>query len=156
MGLSQTEHDQIETATRPFPERQSGLLPALYIVQEARGHLDQQAMIDIGEFFDLNPMQVREVASFYTMFNQHPVGKHHLQVCRSVSCYVMGANPLIEHLRQRLGIEPGQTTADGRFTLSAVECLGSCGTAPAMQVNEDYHEDLTEEKLDQLLAGLQD
>lgn len=154
MGLSQTELEQIEVAVQPFPRRRSGLLPALHIVQDSRGHIDQQAMVDVADFFDLHPMEVKEVVTFYTMFQQQPVGKHHLQVCRSISCYVMGCNRILEHLKKRLGIEPGQTTSDGKFTLTAVECLGSCGTAPVMQVNEDYHEDLTEEKVDRLISEL--
>lgn len=154
MALSDSELEQIEAATRPFPHRRSGLLPALHIIQESRGFIDQQAMVDVGEFFDLHPMEVKEVVSFYTMFNQKPVGRYHLQVCRSVSCFVMGCNPLLRYLEKRLGIRPGETTPDGKFTLSAVECLGSCGTAPVMQVNDDYYDDLTEEKLDTLLSEL--
>src|SRR3990172_3205359 len=82
------------------------------------------------------------------MYNRKPVGKYHLQICRNLSCSLMGAEPLIERVSKKIGVKPGQTTADGRFTLSTVECLGSCGTAPVMQVNDDYHEDLTEESID--------
>jgi NADH:ubiquinone oxidoreductase subunit E len=94
------------------------------------------------------------VATFYTMYNRKPVGKYHLQVCRNLSCSLMGAEHLIEHVAGRLGVRPGETTADGKFTLSTVECLGSCGTAPVMQVNDDYYEDLSEDKVDAILDGL--
>jgi NADH-quinone oxidoreductase E subunit len=154
MGLSKTEQEQIKAAIAPFPERRSGLLPALHIVQSSRGCVDQQAMVDVAEFFDLHPMEVKEVVTFYTMFQQQPIGEYHFQVCRSISCFVMGCNPILEHLKQRLGIEPGQTTTDGKFTLSTVECLGSCGTAPVIQVNEDYYEDLTTDTVDELIDRL--
>jgi NADH-quinone oxidoreductase E subunit len=154
MALSQTELEQIDAATRPFPHRRSGLLPALHIVQASRGCLDQEAMIDVAGYFDLHPMEVKEVVTFYTMFNEAPIGKYHLQVCRSISCFVMGCNRILEHLQSRLGISPGETTPDGMFTLSAVECLGSCGTSPVIQVNEDYYEDLDEEKVDRILDEL--
>ena len=111
-------------------------------------------MIDIAGYFDLHPMEVKEVVTFYTMFNEAPIGTYHLQVCRSISCFVMGCNRILEHLQSRLGISPGETTPDGLFTLSAVECLGSCGTSPVMQVNEDYYEDLDEEKVDRILDEL--
>ena len=99
-------------------------------------------------------MEVEEVATFYTMINLQPVGKYHLQVCRSISCFIMGSNGVRRRLEPRLGIGPGQTTKDGLFTLSEVECLGACGTAPVMQVNEDYHEDLNPERVDAILTRL--
>lgn len=154
MSLTQSEQARIEKAVRPFPQRRSGLLPALHVIQESRGHIDQQAMIDVAEYFDLHPMQVEEVVTFYTMFQTRPIGRYHLQVCRSVSCFIMGSNGVLRGILDRLGIGPGETTADRCFTLSTVECLGSCGTAPVMQVNDDYHEDLNEEKLDRLLDQL--
>ncbi len=155
MALTGSERAEFDRACAPFPDRRSGLLGALYVIQGQRGGwIDRDAMRDVAEYFDLHPMQVEEVVTFYTMFNTQPVGRHHLQVCRSVSCFVMGCNGIVEHLRRKLGIEPGQTTADGRFTLNTVECLGACGTAPAMQVNEDYHENLTVESLDRLLDEL--
>ena len=99
-------------------------------------------------------IQIEEVLSFYTQFRRAPVGRWHLQACRNVSCSMRGAEGVIEHLERRLGIAPGETTADGRFTLSTVECLGSCGTAPVVMVNETYHEDMSPERLDALLEGL--
>jgi NADH-quinone oxidoreductase subunit E len=100
------------------------------------------------------PVRVQSVVSFYTMFNMKPVGRHHIQVCRTLPCALRGAAQVTALLKQKLGIECGQTTADGRFTLSEVECLASCGTAPMMQVNDDYYENLTEAKIDEILGKL--
>jgi NADH-quinone oxidoreductase subunit E len=154
MALTPAERERIEQAASELPRRRSALIPALRIVQESRGHVDARAMADIAEAFELHPMEVEEVATFYTMINTRPVGKHLIQVCRSISCFIMGCNPILRHLEGTLGIRVGETTRDGRFTLVEVECLGSCGTAPVMQLNEDYHEDLTPEKVDRILAGL--
>jgi NADH-quinone oxidoreductase subunit E len=109
---------------------------------------------DERELLGLSRARVDGVITFYTMFNKKPVGRHHLQVCRNVSCSLLGAIHLIEHISEKLGITPGETTGDGRFTLSLVECLGSCGTAPVMQVNDDYVENLDKEKIDELLDTL--
>jgi len=154
MALKDAERKLIDAAAAEFPRRRSGLIPALRILQESRGWVDGAAIRDIAQAFDLHPMEVEEVATFYTMINLQPVGKHHLQVCRSISCFIMGASGVRKRVEERLGIAPGQTTKDGLFTLSEVECLGSCGTAPVMQVNEDYHEDLTPERVDAILTRL--
>ncbi len=154
MALREAEKAAIERAAAEFPVRRSALIPALRIVQESRGCVDREAMRDIATAFDLHPMEVEEVATFYTMINTRPVGKYLIQVCRSISCFIMGANPLLRHLEAKLGIGIGETTKDGKFTLMAVECLGSCGTAPVMQLNEDYHENLTPERVDEILGGL--
>ena len=154
MALSEGERLAIEKAAAAFPRRRSALIPALRIVQESRGCVDREAMRDIAAAFELHPMEVEEVATFYTMINTRPVGRHLIQVCRSISCFIMGCNPLIRHLEDKLGVQVGETTRDGKFTLVAVECLGSCGTAPVMQVNEDYHENLTPAKVDEILGGL--
>lgn len=154
MALAQAERAQIEAAAARFPRRRSALIPALRIVQESRGYIDQQAMRDVAEAFDLHPLEVEEVATFYTMINTRPVGKHLVQVCRSISCFIMGANSIMRHLETRLEIRTGETTKDGKFTLMAVECLGACGAAPVMQVGEQYHEDLTPERVDEILGRL--
>ncbi len=154
MALRESERTAIEKAAADFPHRRSALIPALRIVQESRGYVDREAMCDVAAAFALHPMEVEEVATFYTMINTRPVGEHLIQVCRSISCFIMGSNPLIRHLEQKLGITLGETTKDGKFSLVAVECLGSCGTAPVMQVNEDYHENLTPAKVDEILGRL--
>jgi len=155
MALSDPERQAIDAAVAAYPHKRSGLLAALRVVQEARGNLiDRQAMRDVAAYFGLHPMEVEEVVTFYTMFNTKPVGRHHLQVCRSISCFIMGCNRVAERIESKLGIRPGETTPDGKFTLTMVECLGACGTAPAMQVNEDYVENLDDAKIDRLLADL--
>jgi NADH:ubiquinone oxidoreductase subunit E len=103
---------------------------------------------------EFSPALVASVASFYTMLNREPVGRHLIQVCTNISCSLLGAEHLLEYISRKLGIQPGETTPDGEFTLLEVECLGSCGTAPMMQVNDRYYENLTEEKADQILSGL--
>ena len=103
---------------------------------------------------DQPPARVHGVVSFYTMYNMKPIGRHHIQVCRTLPCALGGAEKMTAFIKKKLGIDSGQTTADGRFTFSEVECLASCGTAPMMQVNDDYYENLTEEKVDRILEGM--
>lgn len=134
-----------------YPEKRSALIPLLHLAQKENGYLSEAAMRHVAEVLDLTPIQVYEVATFYSMFNLKPVGKYLLQVCHNLSCSLMGADSLIDYLKERLGIDIGETTPDNMFTLKTVECLASCGTAPVMQVNEDYHENLTKEKVDALL-----
>ena len=136
-----------------YPERQAALLPALHVVHEAQNyHLTFDAMDAVADFLGLPRSSVYEVATFYTMYNLQPVGKCRLAVCTTVSCALRGAYGVVGHLEKKLGIKLGETTPDKRFTLTEVECLASCGTAPMMQVNDDYVEDLTPQKLDEIVA----
>jgi NADH-quinone oxidoreductase subunit E len=137
-----------------YPDRQAAILPTLHLAQREFGSLSDGEISYVAELLGFTPAQIEGVATFYTMYNRKPVGKYHLQVCRNLSCSLMGAEHLIEHVSRKLGVAPGGTTADGRFTLSTVECLGSCGTAPVMQINDDYHENLTEESVDAILDRL--
>ena len=132
----------------------SCLLPVLFIAQKEFGHLTDEVMELVGDTLNLSIQDVYEVATFYTMYNTKPVGAFHLQVCGNLSCYLNGAFNMIAMLENELGIKIGETTDDRLFTLSRVECLGSCGTAPVIQVNEDYHENMTPEKLTALLKDL--
>ncbi len=141
-----------EALTR-YPAKQAAILPALHIAQREFGHISTDVIRYVAKLLDLSPARVHGVVTFYTMLNQKPVGRYHLQVCRNVSCSLLGAFHLIEYISGKLGIEPGGTTPDGKFTLSLVECLGSCGTAPVMQLNDDYVENLTEEKIDEILSS---
>jgi NADH-quinone oxidoreductase E subunit len=129
-------------------------LPSLYVAQGEQGYVTQEAMAEIARILEIPPTQVYEAATFYTMYNKKPVGKYHIQVCANLSCSLLGADDLVEYLSGKLGIKKGETTEDKRFTLTTVQCLGSCGTAPMLQLNDDYHEDLTEEKIDKILEGL--
>ena len=138
-----------------FPDPQSALLPALQLAQrDYGGWLPESAFAVVAEAMGLPLAKVSSVASFYTMYHPEPVGRHLVQVCTNVSCSLLGAEHLLEHIGNRLGIKPGETTPDGAITLVEVECLGSCGTAPMMQVDDHYHESLTVEKVDQILSDL--
>jgi NADH-quinone oxidoreductase subunit E len=137
-----------------YPDRQAVILPALHLAQRELGYVSDEAIVHIAERVGTSPAYVEGVATFYTMYNRKPVGKYHVQICRNIACSLLGAEHLIEHLSRKLGVAPGETTPDGRFTLAKAECLGSCGTAPVMQVNDDYHENLTVESIDRILDGL--
>src|SRR6266446_4554199 len=154
MMLSDAAKKEIKEILRRYPTKRSALLPALYIVQREHGYLPKEGMVEVSEILELAPVQVLEAATFYTLYNLSPVGKYLVQICRTLSCGLMGANPLIQHLQDKLGIKLGGTTPDGTFTLKAVECLASCGTAPMMQINDDYYENLTTEMVDQILSDL--
>jgi len=152
--LSDKARAEIQQLKARYPHPNSALLPALALAQEETGWLSPEALEEVAEAMGLSPAQVGSVASFYTMFNRRPVGRYLVQVCTNISCSLLGAEHIVEHLKRRLGIEVGQTTSDGLFTLVEVECLGSCGTAPMMQVNDVYYENLTEERVDQILEEL--
>ncbi|MDE3019893.1 MAG: NAD(P)H-dependent oxidoreductase subunit E [Nitrospirota bacterium] len=137
-----------------YPVKRSALLPLLYLAQREQGYVSETAMQEIAGILKLTPPQVYETVTFYTMLNLKPLGKFHLQVCKSLMCALVGSDILIGWLEKKLGIKAGETTHDGLFTISKVECLGACGTGPMMQVNDDYYERLTEEKVDRILADL--
>ncbi|MFM9905631.1 MAG: NADH-quinone oxidoreductase subunit NuoE [Pyrinomonadaceae bacterium] len=135
------------------PERsRSALIPLLMLVQRERGWIDNPGVNFLARFLNLEVTDVWETATFYSMFNLRPVGRHHIQICKTLSCRIMGEPEITDHICSKLGIHPGETTDDGKYTVTMVECLGSCGTAPMMQVGFDYHEDLTVEKVDKILA----
>ena len=137
------------------PERKrSALIPLLFVIQRERGYIDNGGVNFLAKFLDLEVTDIWETATFYSMFNMRPVGKYHIQVCKTLSCRIMGEPNITGHICDKLGIHVGETTADEKFTISRVECLGSCGTAPMMQINFDYHEDLTTEKVDKILDSL--
>ena len=130
------------------------VLPCLRRVQETRGYVADDDIDALVEYLGVPRIQIEEVLSFYTQFRRQPIGRWHLQVCHNVSCSMRGAERVIDQLSQRLGIRPGQTTSDGRITLSTAECLGSCGTAPVVMVNETYHENQSADSIETLLRGL--
>jgi NADH-quinone oxidoreductase E subunit len=147
------EKELQELLTR-FPSKRSALIPALHIIQREAGHLSDEAMQYVADLIGLTPAQVSEVASFYLMFHRKPVGNNVLWVCQNLSCTLRGTEEIIEHLEKRLNIKVGETTPDGKFTLLRQECLGSCDTAPVMQVNDEFEENLTPERVDQILEKL--
>jgi NADH-quinone oxidoreductase E subunit len=154
MTLSEKYQNEIADILARYPVKRSALLPLLYVAQRDRGYVTEEAMTEIARILKLTPPQVYETITFYTMFNLKPMGKFHIQVCKSLMCALVGSDTVIGWIASKLGIGPGETTADGLFTLSAVECLASCGTAPMMQINDDYYERLTEEKVDRIFADL--
>jgi NADH-quinone oxidoreductase subunit E len=137
-----------------YPTKEAALLPTLHLAQEIWGWISPEVVHYVGSLLDLSAAQVFGVVSFYNMYNQKPVGKYHLQVCTNLSCMVSNAYDLYDHLCDKLQIHPGETTKDGLYTVVEVECLGSCGTAPVIQVNNDYHENMDVTKTDALLAQL--
>jgi len=134
-----------------YPVKRSALLPALHVGQNQVGWVSRAVMEDVADVLGLDVDQVEEVASFYTMYYTEPVGTYVLEVCKTAPCAYMGADEIIEYISGRLGIDPGQTTSDGMFTLLRVECLAACHRAPVMQVNHRYYQDLTPEKIDELI-----
>ena len=150
--LTPEREAKIDELLTHYPVRQSALLPVLWVVQEQYGWISLEAMRYVEMRIGITPEQVREVVTFYSMFNERPVGKYHLQVCCTTPCMINGSDDIIGYLEQKLGIERGGTTPDGLFSVHQVECLGSCGTAPMLQVNRQrYHENLTKEHVDELI-----
>ena len=147
---------EFEELKKRLPPGKNGtlVLPCLHRIQDDRGYIADEDITGLVEYLGVPRIQIEEVLSFYTMLRRKPIGRWHVQVCRNVSCSMRGAERLIDHLADRLGVKPGETTADGHFTLSTVECLGSCGTAPVVMVNERYHELQDAQSLDALIEGL--
>ncbi|HJT19253.1 MAG TPA: NADH-quinone oxidoreductase subunit NuoE [Nitrospira sp.] len=152
--LREKYKSEIDELLSRYPVKRSALIPLLYLAQREEGYITEAAMIEIAGILKLTPPQVYETATFYTMLNLKKVGKFHIQVCKSLMCALVGSDTVVAWLKSKLGIAPGGTTQDGLFTLSTVECLAACGTGPMMQINDDYYERLTEQKVDQILADL--
>jgi NADH-quinone oxidoreductase E subunit len=153
--LSQKAIQEIEAYKARYPDSRSALMPALYVAQEEYGGwLPREAMVEVAEVMGLTPADVESVASFYSMYNKHPVGKYLIEVCTNIACSLLGAQPLAQHIEQRLGVPPGDNTPDGLFTFKRVECMAACGGAPSIQVNGLYHENMTPERFDQLIDDL--
>ena len=153
--LSEDTLQKIDALIARYPVRRSALIPSLHLAQAEVGYISPDVVLDFSRIFELTPNEVYEVVSFYTMLHKAPVGKYVLQVCTNISCLLCNSEIILAHLQKRLGIKPGETTPDRKFTLLEVECLASCGTAPVIQINDDYHENLTPEKLDRILDSLE-
>ena len=137
-----------------YPVKRSALIPILHEVQAGDGYLSQEALAEVATYLGLHPVEVAETASFYDLLNLQPVGRYQVLFCHNLSCTLVGGERILAHLERALGITAGETTPDGLFTLRRMECLASCGTAPVMQVNGEYYENLTEAKVDQILNSL--
>jgi NADH-quinone oxidoreductase subunit E len=134
-----------------YPKIDSVMLPALWLVQEQIGWISPESMIYVADKLGKTPIQVYEVATFYTMFNLKPIGKHHIELCKTLSCMLCGSQKIKNYIKQTIGIDAGQTSEDGLFHLSEVECLGACGGAPMFALDGVYHEKLTTQKVDELI-----
>ncbi len=144
----------IDELCKRYPTRLAALLPALHVVQKEVGHISNDVELDVAEVLDVPPTRVREVVTFYTMFYDKPVGRHVVKICRNLACELRGAKQIIAHAEKVLGVHCGETTPDGKITLEHEECLASCGTAPMLWCNDEFVENLTEEKLEAFLREL--
>lgn len=151
--LSDQVKKQIDHWVKKFPEdqKQSAVLAALHIVQDEQGWVSQPAMKAVADYLEMPEIAVNEVATFYTMYKKEKTGRNTISVCTNVSCMLCGSNEIVAHLKKKLGIGFGESTSDGKFMLEEVECLAACRNAPALMLNKTYHENLTPEKIDQIL-----
>jgi NADH-quinone oxidoreductase subunit E len=142
-------------AKYPPENRQAAVIPALHIIQDAnKGYLNNDLMDELAVYLQMPEIAVYEVASFYSMYEHKPVGRHKISICTNISCMLLGSEKIVEHLEEKYGIKLGETTPDGKFTIKEVECLGACVGAPMCLIGRDYHEHLTPEKLDAILDNL--
>lgn len=151
--FNETVINEINEIRDRYPDRRSALLPSLYIAQREFGWLSQEAMVCVARTLNLPEAEVRGTASFYSMYKHQPVGRHVIQLCTNVSCMILGAEKLVDFIGLKYGVKPNGTSGDGRFSLVIMECIGACGTAPAMLVDTDFHENLTEKKLEEILEN---
>lgn len=159
INITETLMNRINELISHYPsdKRKSALLPVLHEVQDAHDNwLSFELMNKVAEILQIKPIEVYEVVSFYTMFNQKPIGKYMLEFCRTSPCCLNGAENLMDYTCEKLGVNMGETTADGMFTVAGVECLGACGYAPMLQLGDFYKENLNEEKIDQLIVDCRD
>ena len=152
--LGEIAQKKIAELKEKFPQRRSAILPAMHVVLEEIGFYNRDILKQVAKILDLSEMEVAETVSFYTYFPKEGVGRYHIQVCTNLSCMLLGAEELVHYLEEKLKIKAGETTPDGLFTLSTVECLGSCGTAPVMQINQTLYENLTKAKVDRIIEDL--
>lgn len=151
--VSQKGLQEIDKWIAKYPEeqRQSAVMSALMVIQEEHGFLTSELMDSLAKYLNMSPIAVYEVANFYSMYELEPIGKNLINVCTNISCKLCGSSDVIDYLKKKLQVNLGETTSDGRFTLRSVECLGACVNAPMMQINKNYHENLTTDKIDKIL-----
>jgi NADH-quinone oxidoreductase subunit E len=153
-ALSPDRERKLAEILERYPTKMAATLPLLHLCQDQNGWISDEIVDYVSKRLDLSPAHVKGVVTFYTLYNQEKPGKHQVWVCRTLPCALRGAYDVIEHCEKRLGIKCGETTPDGKVTLRTAECLASCGTAPMMQVDKDYHENLTRERVDAILRRL--
>ena len=157
MGKITPEMDtRADAVKKQYPDSKSAIMPLLYIAQEAFGYISDEAVAWVSAKVDVAPVHVREVATFYTMYYKKPVGRYHFQVCRTLSCAICGAKKLAAHLASRFHLNPGEVSKDGMWSWEEVECLGSCGTGPMIEINDVYFENLTVEKLETIIKRIEE
>src|SRR5712692_4983793 len=149
--ISERARQRMRDLAARYPVARSAVMPALYIAQQEEGYITQEALQAVAEAIGMTVDDVESIATFYTMYYQQPPGKKVIKVCTSISCYLRNCDELVNHLEQRLGIKRGETTADGNYTLMTAECLASCGTAPVLQINDEFVENVTLEMADALI-----
>src|SRR5215831_16360755 len=149
--ISEQAKQRMRDLAARYPVARSAIMPALYIAQQEEGYITQEALQAVAEAIGLTVDDVESVATFYTMYYQHPPGKKVIKVCTSISCYLRGCDTIVSHFEKRLGVKRGETSADGNYTFMTTECLASCGTAPVLQVNDEFVENLTLEMVDALV-----
>jgi NADH-quinone oxidoreductase E subunit len=153
-SLSPESAKRIEDLILRYPKREAALLPVLHIVQREKGYISPEAEEWVAAKLGIPPLRVREVLSFYTLLRREPAGKYIIQVCRNISCFLAGGEEIVKYLEAKLGIRAGETTADGTYTLVAVECLGNCDHAPCLMVNDDDYGPVDRDEIDAILKGL--
>jgi NADH-quinone oxidoreductase subunit E len=152
--MDQELRNEIEGILPRYPTKQAATLPALHLVNERLGYVPPEVVVELAQLLELAPAQVQDTLSFYGFFKQDkPQGQHRVFVCRSITCAACGGEELLEHLSEKLGVQPGETTADGRVTLEFAECLGACDVAPAILVDDSLHGEMTKEKVDEMTNG---
>lgn len=154
LEFSEKAKKKIEEIVSRYPQKEAAILPVLHITQQEFGFISDVQEKMVARILGMKPIRVRELVTFYTMFHRKALGKYHIQVCSNLSCSLMGADNLVDYLAEKLGIEPGETTPDKKFTLSTVECLGACERAPCMMINFNYYGDISPEKVDEILDKL--
>ena len=151
---SEANEKKIDELLTHYPVKRSAILPALFIAQEEHGYVTDEDVKYLARRLEMRVNEVEEVVTFYSMYSRKPIGRYKLQVCRTISCLLVGAERITEHISDKLGVRVGGTTGDGKFTLQEVECLGYCDLAPCLQVNFDYHERITPERVDEIINEL--
>ena len=155
LTLSDIAEKRAQEVIVQYPQKRSAVMPLLYIAQEQTKYMTQQAVDWVAAKLDMPPVQVWEVATFYTMYYKKPVGRYHVQICRTLPCALRGARKVSEFFHKHLGLNPGEVSADGMWSFEEVECLGSCGTAPMCQINDVFFENLTDEKMEHIVSRIE-
>jgi NADH-quinone oxidoreductase E subunit len=154
LEFSEKAKKKIEEIVARYPQKEAALLPVLHITQQEFGFISAVQEKMVAQVLGIKPIKVRELVTFYTMLSRESLGKYHIQVCANLSCFLLGADNFVDYLVEKLGIEPGETTPDKKFTLSKVECLGACERAPCMMINFNYYGEMDPKKVDEILDAL--